>query len=47
MLCNVMYSFDITIWKDMNDFSKRAIYGKLSTFGSYPNHYEGKVYIIS
>ena len=38
-------TFDRTILKIINNFSKRAIYGKPSTFGSYPNHYQGKVYL--
>ena len=38
-------SFDVTILKDINNFSKRPIYSKPNTFGSYPNDYQGKVHI--
>ena len=33
------------ILKFINDFTKEAIYGKLSTFCSYQNHYQGNVYV--
>ena len=37
--------FYVTILKFVNDFSKGAIYGKLSTFSSYQNHYQVNVYV--
>ena len=37
--------FYITILKFINDFSKGAIYDKLSLFGSYQNHYQVNGYV--
>ena len=31
--------------KFINDFSKEAVCGKSSTFGSHRNHYQGNVYV--
>ena len=31
--------------KFVNDFSKGVIYGKVSTFSLYQNHYQSKVHV--
>ena len=42
----VSFSFDVTILPSIKGFSKRTIYDKSCTFGSYPNSYQDRMYMF-